>query len=616
MSDSLERHLAETSRMASQRRHCTEMAAAYRTLFGDSPESNTAERIYGDTLYDLERLDTPKQQTIASLAIVGHVGAGKTWLTRCFLAKPQENQLILGELRSGEHEDTQHAMWLGPELPANAGNARHIYCPADRLIDLGRPYVVCDSPGYTHTRAECRDQATGALVDSQITLFVTAYESLKSEGNEALLRSCEGAIVIPVIRLPTNGEDAREPSPAASSTIRNAIDKWKAAAPSSRLSDPIFMPNDYKIEHENAVRAVQDDLRSTLTPLLADARGIETSLTAQAEHRVAWADKEALQLVDVILTKSEVSLCNLDDATREMSDNALHELVGDDASLEAVIRQELRKACIRHTWDGFFPYKPFLRTLAVTAGAWDRLLFLTTGSLPSLAMTALQIGKNIRDNWQFMRRFNFRLAKRLEATLAARLQPDLRNLAVATAPTEKGNADTAVHQPDITVHGVEELQECSRAIFTQVVAGHAPRQLTLFVLGLVAFAFFLALMCVPVASTFWAYVSSCITVGRHGFSSLDFTLPTLSMFLGAAAISATPSIVLAWIAMLTSCSRGRVKSAASRARSEHQREVTQRLSDNRLRFEVLDPRITALRKLLALRSTFEPKKLSPSTDGA
>jgi hypothetical protein len=453
-------------------------------------------------------------------------------------------------------------------------------------------------------------------VDSQIKLFVTAYESLKSEGNEALLRSCEGAIVIPVIRLPTNGEDAREPSHAANNTIRNAIEKWKAVAPSSRLGDPIFMPNEYTVGHENAVRAVQDRLRSTLTPLLADARGIETSLTAQAEHRIAWADKEALQLVDVILTKSNVSLCNLDEATREMSDNALHELVGDDAALEALIRQELRKASIRFTWDGFFPYKPFLRTLAVTAGAWDRLLFLTTGSLPSLAMTALQIGKNIRDNWQFMRRFNFRLAKRLEATLAARLQPDLRNLAVATAPTEKGNADATVHQPDIRVHGIEELQECSRAIFGNVVAAHSPSRSMLFALGAAAFALFLALMCVPVVSTFWAYISSCITVGRQGFSSLDFTLPTLSMFLGAAAISAAPSVVLAWIAMLTSCSGGRVKSAAGRARSEHEREITQRLSDNRLRFEVLDPRITALRKLLALRYHLSPKKLPSSTDAA
>lgn len=616
MSDSSERHLAEPPRMATQRRHCSEMVAAYRALLGDAPESYTAERIYGDTLHDLDRLDTPNQQTIASLAIVGHVGAGKTWLTRCFLAKPQDNRQILGELRSGEHEDTQHAMWLGPELPANAGNARHIYCPADRLIDLGRPYVVCDSPGYTHTRAECRDHASGALVDSQIKLFVTGYESLRAEGNAAILKSCEGAIVVPVIRLPTTAEDASEPSAAAQNTVRNAIEKWKAAAPSSRLSDPIFMPNEYTIGHDNAVRAVQDRLRSTLTPLLADARGIETSLTAQAEHRVAWADRQALQLVDVILTKSKDSLYRLDEATREMSDDALHELVGNDTSLEAVIRQELRKACIRQTWDGFFPYKPFLRTLAVTAGAWDRLLFLTTGSLPSLAMTALQIGKNLRDNWQFMRRFNFRLAKRLEATLAAKLQPDLRTLAVATAPSDQGIGDTAVHQPDIRVHGVEELQECSRAIFAKVVAGHTPRQSILFALGAVAFALFLALMCVPVASTFWAYITSCITVGSRGFSSLDFTLPTLSMFLGAAAISAAPSVVLAWLAMLISCSGGRVKSAAGRARSGHEQEITQRLSDNRLRFEVLDPRITALRKLLALRSTFGPQKLSPSTEGA
>jgi hypothetical protein len=105
-------------------------------------------------------------------------------------------------------------------------------------------------------------------------------------------------------------------------------------------------------------------------------------------------------------------------------------------------------------------------------------------------------------------------------------------------------------------------------------------------------------------------------VAGQGFSALDFTLPTLSMLLGAAAISASPSVVLAWLAMLTSCSRGRVHSAASHARTEHQREITQRLSDNRLRFEVLDPRITALRTLLTLRSTCGAKNLTPSAENA
>lgn len=607
MTNSITRDPANAHSVATQRDRCRENAKAYHTLLGDCPESINAERIYDDTIRDLERLATPSSRTIASIAIVGPLGAGKTWLTRCFLANPKDNQQILDEFPSGDHADTQHAMWLGPELPANAGNSKHIYCSAEQLIDLGHPYVVCDTPGLTHYRTQCREKASGALVDSQIKLFVTDYGSLRAEVNGAILQSCEGAIIVPVIRMPTTAEDARDPSPAAHDTIRSALKKWKSAAPASNLIDPIFMSNEYTIGYDDAVRKVQDSLRRTLTPLLADARGIETSLRAQADHRVAWADKEALRLIDAILLKSKDSLNSLDDAARSMSNDALRELVGDDSTLEAVIRQELRKACIHRTWDGFFPYKPFMRSLAFTAGAWDRLLFLTTGSLPSLAMTALQIGKNLRDNWQFMRRFKFRLDKRLEAALADRLQPDLRVLAVATARPDQDISGSAVHQPDIKVHGVEELQECSREIFTRIVAGHAPHQSILLGLGAVAFALFLGLMFVPVASTFWAYIQSCMTVGRHGFSSLDFTFPTLSMLLGAASISAAPSVVLAWIAMLVSCRGNKVRRAVRDARSEHEMEITQRMSDNRLRFEVLDPRITALRKLLSLRDERRPK---------
>ncbi len=603
MAESPELQGVESSRLASRRQHCHEMATAYRTLLGDSAESQTIAGIYDEALRDLERLDAPGPRSIASLALVGHVGAGKTWLTRCFLANPHENPHILDDLRSGEHEDTQHATWLGPEFPANAGDAKFICCPADRLIDLGRPYVVCDSPGYTHARADCRDQACGALVDSQIKLFVTAYESLRDGSAQAILQSCEGAIVIPVIRLPTKDEDAAAPSQAALDTVHHAIAQWREAAPGSRLTEPIFLPNEYKVGHDVAVRKVQDRLRSVLAPLLANTHGIEISIAAQADHRVAHADRSALLQAEDILAKARPSLARLDDATQSMSDEALRELVGDEASLEAVIRQQLRRSWIERTWDGFFPYKPFLRTLALTAGAWDRLAFMTTGSLPSLAMTALQVGKNVREGWRFSQRFNLRLAKRIEASLADRLQPDLRALAITTARAGESQTESSMSQPDVRVHGIEELQECSRTIFAKAVARHSPRQWTIRVFGWAALALFIAFIFSPAVSVFSAYIRSCVDAATHGFTSLTYSLPTLSMLLGVATISSAPSLVLAWAAMLAACTSGRVKKAAKEARSEHVAEITQRLSDQRLRFEVLDPKITALRKVLAVRPT-------------
>jgi len=603
MAESSNFQSVESARLASRRQHCHEMVAAYRTLLGNSAESHAVAGIYDEALQYLKRLDTPGPRTIASLAIVGHVGAGKTWLTRCFLATPQENLHILDDLRSGEHEDTQHATWLGPESPANAGNAKFICCPADRLIDLGRPYVICDSPGYTHARADCRDQACGALVDSQIKLFVTAYESLRDGSAQAILQSCEGAIVVPVIRLPTKDEDAAAPSDAALKTVAHALAQWRQAAPASRVIDPIFMPNEYKVAHDVAVRTVQERLRSVLTPLLANTQAIETSIAAQADHRVAHADQAALLQTAGVLDKARTYLANLDDATRHMSDEALRELVGDEASLKAVIRQQLRTSWIERTWDGFFPYKPFLRTLALTAGAWDRLAFVTTGSLPSLAMTALQVGKNVREGWRFSQRFNLRLAKRIEASLADRLQPDLRALAITTARAGESQTESSMSQPDVRVHGIEELQECSRTIFAKAVARHSPGQWTIRVFGWAALALFIAFIFSPAVSVFSAYIRSCIDAATHGFTSLAYSLPTLSMLLGVATISSVPSLVLAWAAMLAACTSGRVKQAAKEARSEHVAEITQRLSDQRLRFEVLDPKITALRKVLAVRST-------------
>lgn len=587
--------------LAAQRRHCSEMAAAYRTLLGDSAESRAVDRIYGDTLHFLDKLAVPAPQAIASLAIVGHVGAGKTWLARCFITAPDDTNHMLEELRSGDHEDTQQATWIGPELPVNAGNARHLRCGGESLLDLGRPYVVCDSPGFNHKRGDCRDIANEALVEAQIKVFVTSYESLRDGVAEALVGFCEGAIIVPVIRLPTNDEDFRDPSAETRATVERAVMKWIRAAPASTFTGPVFVPNECRLGHEEAVRAVQERLRCVLTPLLRNTPGIEMSVVAQADRRVLRADEAALQHVEGILAKAWPSLERLDEATRRMSDDALRELVGDDAPLEAVIRQELRKALINGTSDGFFPYKPFLRTLALTAGAWDRLLFLTTGSLPSLAMTAFQVGKNIKEGVQFARRFRLRLAKRIEASLADRLQPDLRLLATATAAVGSDGLNRPVSQPGVRVHGVEELQECSRAIFGKVVATYRPSWMLINGCGLAALVSFLLLIMSPVLAVFSVYVRSCIEAATHGFATLDFLLPTASMLLGAAAISSVPSIVLAWVAMLLACRHSRVRSAAVSARAAHASEVSERLADQRLRFDVLDPHISALRQVLAVR---------------
>jgi len=587
--------------LSSHQQHCSDMIHACRALLCDSPGGRKVDEIYGSALRDLDRLQTNGAQSIASLAIIGHVGEGKTWLARCFFVNPEEDSHTLAELRSGQHEDTQHATWIGPEKPAGAERAIFIRCKSESLIDLGRTYVVCDTPGFSHTRAKCREDASGALVDSHIKLLVTSLESLRDGLTESLLRLCEGAIVVPVIRLPTGDTDAVEPSTQARATVTRALEKWTRLAPESQIHEPLFMPNEHKVGTDAAARTVRVRLKKILTPLIADVGSIRTSVVAQMDHRLVHADIDAMAHLKDILEKASPSLQRLDDATRHLSEESLRELVGDDASLKAVVRQELRKAWIERTWDGFFPYKPFLRTLALTAGAWDRLLFLSTGSLPSLAMTALQVGKNIQDGWKFAQRFNSRLARRLESSLVDRLQPDLRLLVAATTPSGGDNTSQAYRQPDVRVFGIEELQDWSRGLFNAIVERYSARKPIITGCGVVAMGSFLLLVATPVLSVFCAYVWSCVHAFSLGFSTLDYALPTLSMLLGVATLSATPSIVIAWIALLIACTSARVCGAVGDALNEHRCEIARRLADKRLRFEVVDPRITALRRLLATR---------------
>jgi hypothetical protein len=597
MSDFFPEEPDETMRPLHQRRHCDDMVAAYRDLLGDGPEARAAGRIYSAALQDIERLRAQGPHSIATIAIVGHVGAGKTWLARCFFVTPERHPQALAELQSGPHEDTQHVIWIGPERPPCA-TALFFQCPADSLLDLGRPYSFCDTPGLTHERADCRTQASGALIDSQVKLLVSSLTSLRDGATEAFLQSCDGAIIVPVIRLPTAPVDAREPSTDARSTVDRALSAWMEIAPRSRFTEPLFMPNADIVGHDAARSAVQERLRVALARLVQDTRRITTSLAAQAEQRIAQADAEALTHVRGILEKALPSLHRLDAATRRLSDESLRELVGDPASLRAVVRQQLRKEWIERTPDWCFPYKPFLRKFALTAGAWDKLVFVTTGSLPSLAMTLLQAGRNVRDGWKFAQRFNVKLSKRMEAALSDRLQPDLRLLSIATAGS--GGAPD-VRQPDIRVFGVEELQDWSRGIFMKIVQRHSAGVRTIGMVGRLALASFLLFIAAPAASVFWAYIRSCWDAATQGLTSLSYALPTLSMMLGVATISSAPSVIIAWISMIAACSKGRVNPATIEAQNEHAREISQRLTDHRLRFEVTDPRITSLRRLMAVQ---------------
>lgn len=586
----------EAVSLAPQRERCREMTAAYRDLLGPCDRSSQAERIYTDTLGDIDRLDAHGPGTIASIAILGHVSSGKTWLARCFFRNPAE---AIADLRSGDHEDTQSCLWFGPEPPASTGGGRSVRCDVENLIDLGRPYIVCDTPGFSHVRAECRDHAGSALVECQVKLLVTTLESARDGNTQAFLELCEGSIVVPVIKLPASDPDALEPSASARKTVAHAVEAWARTAPRSRFAAPLFMPNAQRFGDELVTPAVQAGLRTILQPLIADNRGIATSLAAQADHRVARANGEALKLVGDILDRALPSLQRLDAATRHLSDESLSELVGDESSLKAVMRQQLRADWIDRTSDACFPYKSFLRTLALTAGAWDRLLFLSTGSLTSLATTALQAGKNVQDAWRFARRFDLRLAKRIEASLADRLQPDLRLLAAATAASEQQAA--SVQQPAVKIIGLEELQQASKALFKKIVARHAAAGATITAIGFVAAMSFLLLVAAPFISTVSVYAQACWQAATSGFSTLNYPLPTLAMLLGAAGISAAPSVALAWLAMIVACFPSRVRKAAKEAFQEHVAEIGHRLSDQRLRFEVSDARISALRKLEAVR---------------
>jgi hypothetical protein len=166
----------------------------------------------------------------------------------------------------------------------------------------------------------------------------------------------------------------------------------------------------------------------------------------------------------------------------------------------------------------------------------------------------------------------------------------------------------------VKVVGLEELQQASKALFKKIVARHAASGTTIASIGFMAVTSFLLLVTAPFVSAIWVYARACWLAATSGFSTLDYPLPSLALLLGAAGISASPSVALAWLSMIVACWPSRVRKAAHAALHEHVAEIGHRLADQRLRFEVSDPRISALRKIEAVRLAAR-RAADPDEDG-
>ena len=566
---------------------CDEMANAYRTLLDGSREAALVEDLYRDAAADLCRIAESGVESLVSIVIVGLAGEGKSWLAECFLLAGADGATGRADRRRRE------LRWFGPTIPENVSGEHERLGQRD-LLALGRTFTVCDAPALSHAESGAATVAVGAAMAATVCILVVREEHVRDGRISDYMRQQNGAIIIPAIRL----RGAVDASDEVRKEVAGHFDDWGEVAPQSEFEGPIYIPDFHAVDQGEACarEMMRERLAGVLRPLLGDSKGIRVSVESRLKNRVADADRRAFEFAKVISDKAREPLRRLRDMERKVLAEIGQELLGGSDVIRAHARIQLRKRWLQATWDGFFPYKPFVGMFAITAGAWDRVVFLAAGSVTSLAGIALQVGKNIKADLDQRSRFSANLASRLESSLAERCQGDLAELAGVLSPSGDGGS-VGRQRVGLRMTGVEELQVWSRRSLGDVLDRHACRRVEVFLLGATASVLFIAFLAAPVITVFWSYLLSCWVAGRGGFVSLDFTLPRGSMMLGVFTLASLPVAFVAWLSMVLATRNAR--RAAEDVERSLEMEVAQRSNDGRLRFEVDDERVEALRKIEA-----------------
>ncbi len=598
--------LPAAAQMPELRRWCQEIVAAAEQLYerqGLAAEIRHACQKY---LQDCERLLRQATAPCRSVAVLGLAGAGKTWLARCFVTDP--------ELRSqpvARQEVTSNGrlVWFGPQRPEWLREHDHYRSvAANHMLDLGTPYIVGDTPGWTGSDEGADVLCRTAIASASVKLVVIPPESLRDRRVMQLFEELPGALAVPVIRF-RGGRDQDTPHPETRADVEHYWQQWKQAAPNLRLQEPLFVPDADLFaprEPERVVPLVQQRLQSVLRPLLADAQRLQQSVEDEIWQRRELLRQHLAGLLGGLYQRLEHVLQEIQDETAAAVESLAHKVVGSDTYLSKAIQWQLRAWCLEATPPWCFPYRSLLGLLILTSNAWDRLILALFGSTPSMLVSLWQGGKNLKTYWSMARRQQLNFAQQLQEEVRDRLAGPLRRLhAAVAAMSDQPEAEPAAPEQPIPVkiQGLEEFQQRCREILHEEVEREAPRRIPR-LLAYLATLVFVFLFAAPIYVIYRQYVTSVWAAFQGETLSWDaFPVPSFPMLLTSFVLSAAPVAAIAMFALVTATPRRRIQLLREAVRRRVDELVRKWQKQSLLRLEIEEPQLKAVKQLWTLKTT-------------
>ncbi|GIX03197.1 MAG: hypothetical protein KatS3mg113_0203 [Planctomycetaceae bacterium] len=586
---------------------CHRVLHAVRTVYGWGEQANHIHQINQQTLEDWQRIQQGSAHVAAPLLIVGKVGEGKGWLTRCFF----QNDTWWRDIPCGDESSARSTsvMWWGVDTPGPLQpHERFTSVPAQDMLDLGVPYVLGDAPGFTSFRAAGEVLERITRTSAALYLLVLGQETLRDRDVPELLRQLAGSCVIPVIRF--RGKPGQTmPGEEVIHDVHKYWRRWCEAAAATELQPAIYVPDadlfsraeDRASRLAETLPLVRQRLHGVLSRLLSDRPRLQSVWSAKRLHvQRDWQRRVAHYLLPSMRRILPV-LDRIQQAVEGAQPRLLHRLLGDSRTKCALIRIQLRAMWFDTTPTWAFPYRSITGILMLTINHWDRLILGLLGNVTSWWSTLFHTLKNLHEWRRLSRRLQADDAELVLQDTKQALQPLLGDLHRSLRILQGDHTEPSRESPRVTqvnIFGLREFQECCREQVREVLEQHAPRRVPV-VFAFLATACFWFSLGGPLISLYREYFHVDWQAWR-GEQGAWQQVPSLSLqqvntvFL----VSSLPVLLLAMMGLSWTTRRKRVVAVLKQLSAQLERISHEWQQEQRLRIVWSEPLWEALQALL------------------
>jgi hypothetical protein len=569
---------------------------AAERIFEMSPLLGDISKLIGDTRRDIADAVGHRNVSATILSVIGSKNSGKSWLCRTLVSQAESRESI----RTGTEikNTTEKITWIGSDAPEQMHEEfeTRIKVPGDGMVDLGRPYILLDVPGYNDSPADVRAAARKCLALAPLRVFITIWQNMPDEEGFHYLSESDGTRILPLIvdrKYPRKGADYER-------NLSDFLRRMKKHCPHAEICPPVVIPSvDHADDTAKADELAKDIVRKSLRGFMDGGD--------QVSPRVVSARMEIFKLrlhgiLGSFFERVKPHYSKLNQAEDAALSKIIDQLLGSENTLKAGVRMRLLMETVRTLPVGFFPYRMLLTTMTLAAGAIDRLILAFSGNIPSLAITAFQTSRNIKRLQEM--RANAGQALRERAGQMAREELAevndifLRAIEQEIDLGERSKIRAAARE--IHLSGIGRIESRSGEIFEQSLSCHAPGAWLPWTLGGLATLCFFGLAAAPA----WAVYNEFFQAWRASFHDSspaiwqDFPAPSGSMIFATLLLMTLPVVFFSLLTVVLAVTPARVKRCVEAIVIAHNKMRNELLQSRAIRITTKDPVREAVRTLL------------------